>query len=155
MATVKRFEDLTVWQSARALVNAIYDATKGRWFGEDKAFCWQIRDAAISAMSNIAEGFERGSNKEFIQALFISKGSAGEVRSDLYPALDQGFITKPQFDALCEQCLGLSRQLMALVAYLRGSSYKGDKFHEAKAVYEVSPPEPNEAWTLDLPDLEP
>jgi len=144
MATVKRFEDLTVWQSARALVKSIYDATKGRWFSEDKALCWQIRDAVISSMSNIAEGFERGSNKEFIQALFISKGSAGEVRSDLYPALDQGFITQSQFDQLYAQCLGLSRQLMALAAYLRGSSYKGDKFHESRAVYEVSTPEPSE-----------
>ena len=137
LARVKRFEDLSVWQSARVLVNRVYEATKGTLFRQDRALCWQIRDAAISAMSNIAEGFERGSNKEFVQALFISKGSAGEVRSDLYPALDQHYITQAQFEALMRECESVSRQIMALIEYLRHAEYKGDKFREDKAVYQV------------------
>jgi len=140
MPTVKRFEDLKVWQDARASVNDIYELTRRRPFKEDRALCWRTRDAAISVMSNIAEGFERGSNKEFIQALFISRGSAGEVRSQLYPALDQQYITGAVFDDRMNRCEALSRQIVALIEYLKHAQFKGDKFREERATYLIDAP---------------
>jgi four helix bundle protein len=137
LSTAQRFEDLRVWQNARSLVNRIYDVTKRPPFREDYGLCRQIRDAAVSVMSNIAEGFERGSKNEFTQFLFIARGSAGEVRSDLYSAFDQQYISQSDFDDLLEQYEVLSRQIMSLISYLRGSQYKGDKFREDRAVYEV------------------
>ena len=147
LGAVKRFEDLNVWQDARAVTKRVYDVTKRSPFKEDYDLRRQIRDAAISIMSNIAEGFERGSTKEFIQALFIARGSAGEVRSDLYPALDQQYIRQEEFEELRAQCEGVSRQIVALAKYLRGSEYKGDKFREDKAVYEVRG---TDSWDSDL-----
>jgi four helix bundle protein len=88
MATAQQFEDLHVWQDARNLVNQVYQATNLRGFSRDRDLRGQIRRAAVSTMSNIAEGFERGSKREFIQFLTVAKGSNGEVRSQLYVALD-------------------------------------------------------------------
>ena len=79
MATARQFEDLHVWQDARQLVNQVYQATKLRGFSRDRDLSGQIRRAAVSTMSNIAEGFERGSKREFIQFLTDAKGSNGEV----------------------------------------------------------------------------
>ena len=141
MGTVKRFEDLKIWQAARALANRVYEVTKSRPFGQDRALCRQIRDAAISIMSNIAEGFERGSNKELVQALFIARGSVGEVRSDLYPALDQQYITQADFDDLRGQCESLSRQIAAFIEYLKHAEFKGDKFREDQALYCLNKPQ--------------
>jgi four helix bundle protein len=87
MATVQSFEELHVWQGARLLVKDIYTATKQRAFARDRGLCGQIQRAATSTMSNIAEGFERGSKKEFIQFLNVAKGSNGEVRSQLFVGL--------------------------------------------------------------------
>ena len=140
LGAVKRFEELRVWQNSRELVNRVYEITTGSSCRHDYAFCRQIRDAAVSIMSNIAEGFERGSSKEFVQALFISRGSAGEVRSDLYTALDQGYIAQTTFDDICRQCESLSRQIMALIEYLKGSEFRGDKFREDQAVYQLKQP---------------
>ena len=120
MATVKQFEDLKVWQEARQLVDVVYSASKVRAFAGDFALREQIRRAAISAMSNIAEGFERGTRKEFIQFLNIAKGSNGEVRSQLYVALDQKYITDTQFTAVREACASLSKRLASFIRYLDG-----------------------------------
>ena len=89
MATVKQFEDLNVWQEARQLVSAVYAASRARAFSQDFGLRDQIRRAAVSTMSNIAEGFERGTRKEFVQFLNIAKGSNGEVRSQLQVAADR------------------------------------------------------------------
>jgi len=90
MAKLTRFEDVEAWQEARKLVNMIYNAVNNcKPFKKDFRLVGQIQGAAVSAMSNIAEGFSRKSNKEFIQYLFISKNSAAEVQSQLYVALDQ------------------------------------------------------------------
>lgn len=124
MATVKQFEDLKVWQEARRLVDAVYNTSKVRAFARDLALREQIRRAAVSTMSNIAEGFERGSRKEFIQFLNIAKGSNGEVRSQLYVALDQKYIADSQFNALRKSCTSLSRRLASFIRYLDG--YAGD-----------------------------
>jgi four helix bundle protein len=118
MATVKQFEDLGVWQDARALAKTIYAASKQRAFYRDVGLHEQIRRAATSAMSNIAEGFERGSRKEFIQFLNISKGSTGEVRSQLYVALDQEYLTEKEFNALRDSAVLLSRRTARLIRYL-------------------------------------
>jgi four helix bundle protein len=97
---VKTFEDLEVWKGARRLTQEIYRSTAGAKFLKDFALCGQIQRAAISIMSNIAEGFERGGNQEFIQFLYVAKGSCGEVRSQIYVAIDQGYITQKEADEL-------------------------------------------------------
>ncbi len=124
MATARQFEDLNVWQDARQLVGAVYTASRLRVFERDYALRDQIRRASISTMSNIAEGFERGTRKEFIQFLNIAKGSHGEVRSQLHVALDQKYISEPEFSGLREQTITLSKKLSAFIRYLDG--YAGE-----------------------------
>ena len=118
MATAERFEDLRVWQEARALVKEIYETSKQPDFYRDVGLREQIRRAATSAMSNIAEGFERGTRKEFIQFLNIAKGSVGEARSQLYVGFDQAYLTEKRFDELKAQTVGLSRRIASFIAYL-------------------------------------
>ena len=89
---VRTFEDLEIWKDARALTREIYQLTRDSKFSNDFALRDQIRRAAVSIMSNIAEGFERGGNQEFIQFLYVAKASCGEVRSQLYVTLDQSYI---------------------------------------------------------------
>jgi four helix bundle protein len=119
MATAKQFEDLRVWQDARVLVREVYTATKQRQFRRDFGLRDQITRAATSTMSNIAEGFERGSRKEFIQFLNVAKGSNGEVRSQLYVALDQEYVDQKTFDGLKESALALSRRIAKFISYLQ------------------------------------
>src|SRR6266516_4848478 len=111
MATAQQFEDLGVWQDARVLVKEIYTASRQRAFFRDFSLRNQIRGAATSTMSNIAEGFERGTRKEFIQFLSIAKGSNGEVRSQLYVALDQEYMTEKEFNLLRDSAVSLSRRI--------------------------------------------
>ena len=121
MATVERFEDLEVWQKARDVVNAVYQASLVGTFSRDYALRDQIRREVVSIPSNIAEGFSRHSNKEFIQFLFISKGSVAEVQSQLYTALDQDYISQEVFDSTYEGLQVVARQLSRFMTYLRGS----------------------------------
>ena len=88
---VKHFEDLEIWKEARCLAKEIYRLTSEPKFSKDFGLRGQIQSAAVSVMSNIAEGFERGGNQEFCQFLYVAKGSCGEVRSQLYIAVDQGY----------------------------------------------------------------
>lgn len=125
----KSFEELPVWQKARELVNYIYTLTKKDVFSRDFSLVDQIRRASASVMSNIAEGFERGSNAEFIHFLYISKGSAGETRTQLYIALDQEHISKEDFKRGFDLCRDVSGQLSGLIDYLKGSNLKGEKFN--------------------------
>ena len=118
MATVKQFEDLQVWQDARVLVKDIYTASKQREFYRDIGLREQIRRAAVSSISNIAKGFERGTRKEFIQFLNIAKGSVGEARSQLYVALDQEYLTQVRFAELKEMTATLSRRIASFISYL-------------------------------------
>jgi len=92
----KQFEDLEVWQEARRLTQTIYRVTRTEKFSKDFSLRDQIQRAAVSVMSNIAEGFERGGNQEFSQFLYVAKASCGEVRSQIYVALDQGYMGKPE-----------------------------------------------------------
>ncbi|MFQ5794302.1 MAG: four helix bundle protein [Candidatus Bipolaricaulia bacterium] len=98
MSKIERFEDIRAWGEAREVVNNIYNVTGRGSFAQDFSLKDQIRRAAISIPSNIAEGFSRHSNKEFIQFLFVAKGSAAEVQSQRYTALDQGYISQEEFD---------------------------------------------------------
>src|ERR1017187_9849237 len=122
MATARQFEDLAVWQEARQLVVAIYAASKQRAFNLDFGLRDQIRRAAVSTMSNIAEGFERGTRKEFVQFLNIAKGSNGEVRSQLQVAIDQKYMNENEFTSLRDATVLLSKRLSAFIRYLEGYS---------------------------------
>ena len=116
---VQRFEDLEAWQIARELANQIYKITKQESVCRDFGFVDQIRRAAISIMNNIAEGFERGSNKDFVRFLFIARGSAGEVRSLLYLGLDQGYLTNSEFSECRDLCVRSGQIIWALIKGLR------------------------------------
>ena len=118
---VERFEDLEVWQGARDVVNAVYRASSNGAFARDYGLRDQIRRAVVSVPSNIAEGFSRRSNKEFIQFLFISKGSAAEVQSQLYTALDQDYISQGEFDSIYETLEVVAKQLSRFITYLKES----------------------------------
>lgn len=115
---VQRFEDLICWQKARTLTNMIYDLTKLPGFAKDFELVRQIRSAAISAMSNIAEGFERWIRKELARFLDIAKSSAGEVRSQLYVALDQRYVTVEQFQSARSQAEEVSKTIVGLICHL-------------------------------------
>jgi four helix bundle protein len=125
---VKYFEDLEVWKQARRLTNEIYRVTQGAGFSKDFGLRDQIQRAVVSIMSNIAEGFERGGNQEFIQFLYIAKGSCGEVRSQLYVALDQGYVDKEHFVQISNSLRKLSAMLAGLIDYLKGSRMRGEKY---------------------------
>jgi four helix bundle protein len=123
---------LRIWQQARQLVRGIYNMTGMKPFERDYGFKDQIQRAAISVMSNISEGFERGSNKEFIQYLFQSKSSCGEVRSQLYIALDLEYTTKENFVILLNQTLLLAKEISTLISYLKHTPIKGHKYNNLK-----------------------
>ena len=127
MAKIEQFEDIEAWQQARLLVNEIYAVTNAGQFARDFGLLDQIRRASVSILSNIAEGFERGGNKEFIQFLYIAKSSCGEVRAQLYVAKDQHYITEEQFQTLSQQSLRISKMLAGFISYLKRSPYKGSK----------------------------
>src|SRR3989344_2512313 len=112
MATAKRFEELLVWQRARELVRAIYKETAD-W--RDRGLQDQIRRAAVSVLSNIAEGFERGSNVELVQFLYIARGSCAEVRAQLYVALDAGYVERSTFNRLTDHAEAVSSMLYKFI----------------------------------------
>lgn len=116
---IERFEDLHCWQEARKLVNLVYLAIRdNKDFQKDVRLRAQITGAAVSSMSNIAEGFSRRSNNEFIQYLFISKSSATEVQSEAYVALDQKYIEEDTFRQVYDQAEKVSKLDSGLITYL-------------------------------------
>ena len=124
----KYFEDLEVWKSARELPSRIYKVTSDGAFSKDFGLRDQIRRAAVSVMSNIAEGYERGGNQELIQFLSIAKGSCGEVRCQLYVAMDQGYVDTKECERMIDLFKKLSIMINNFMEYLKGSSFKGVKF---------------------------
>jgi four helix bundle protein len=128
MGKVERFEELEAWKRSREVTKLIYQLSGSADFGRDFGLKDQIRRAAVSIPSNIAEGFERDGDKEFLQFLSIAKGSCGEVRTQLYIALDQQYLTKSQFDTVSNQLIQLSRMLSGLITYLRNSELRGRKY---------------------------
>jgi four helix bundle protein len=135
---VQRFEDLICWQKARTLTNAVYELTRLPVFSKDFELVRQIRGAATSSMSNVAEGFERWTRKEFIRFLDIAKGSAGEVRSQLYVALDQHYITGEQFESVKTAALETSKVIAGLIGYLAAHS-GASTVREITAGYDSTP----------------
>ncbi len=125
---IKYFEDLQVWKTARELTSKVYAVTSDGAFSKDFGLRDQIRRAAVSVMSNIAEGYERGGNQEFIQFLSIAKGSCGEVRSQLYVAVDQAYLDRREGEKLIDEFRKLSIMINNFMEYLKGSSYKGAKY---------------------------
>ena len=128
MATLTKFEDIQGWQKARELTGAVYTVSNKGAFSKDFALRDQIRRAAVSIMSNIAEGFERGGKAEFIQFLAIAKGSAGEVESQLYIAFDQNYISQEEFHSLKELADSTKRLIAAFMNYLKQSEIRGQKY---------------------------
>ena len=119
MARVQRFEDLESWKKARLLTTRVYELSNTGTFARDFALRDQMRKAAISIMSCISEGFERESgDKDFRHFLSMSKGSAGELRSQLYTALDAKHITAEQFAELTSLAIEVSKLLSGFIAYL-------------------------------------
>lgn len=125
---VRYFEDLEVWKLAREITQQIYEITKKTPFTKDYGLVDQIRRASVSIMSNISEGFERGGNQEFQQFLYISKGSCGEVRCQLYIAMDQQYISEEETKELLEKIKKLSIMINKLIQSLKNSKYKGSKY---------------------------
>ena len=121
MGTIRRFEDLQVWSKSPDLTRFIYTITSHPSFNHDFRLRNQMRDAAGSIMSNIAEGFSRNTDKEFIQFLFVSKASVAEIQSQFYIALDQNYLSEEAFQEIYEMCDHTSRMLSNLIKYLRSS----------------------------------
>jgi len=128
MATLKQFEEIEAWKKARELTREVYKCSKLGPFARDFGLRDQIRRAAVSVMSNIAEGFERGGNAEFVQFLAVSKGSAGEVESQLYVALDQEYISEEQFRSLKQTAVSTKTLIAGFMSYLRRSGIRGAKY---------------------------
>jgi four helix bundle protein len=127
---ITRFEDLQCWQEARKLVNMVYEAIrKSPEFQKDFRLVGQITDASVSSMSNIAEGFSRRSDKEFIQFLFVSKSSATEVQSEAYVALDQKYISQDEFQRIYNQAEKVSRMDSGFITYLLQNEKKPRKLN--------------------------
>jgi len=128
---VKNLEDLEIWKDARMLIRIIYRITREPKFSKDFALRDQIQRAGVSIMSNIAEGFERGGNQELVHFLYIAKASCGEVRSQLYVAVDQSYLTQKDCDELTIPFKRLSIMINNLIVYLKRSGMKGTKYESS------------------------
>ena len=135
MPKATSFEDLKIFQMARDLAKEVYAITKEGEFYKDSRFVQQIHASAGSVMDNIAEGFERDGNKEFINFLYIAKGSCGEVRSQIIRASDVGFIESETATKLYNDCLSLSKAISKFIKSLRESSLTGIKFQVSCSKY--------------------
>jgi len=128
MASFRSFEEIDAWKKARELTRRVYDVTAKGAFARDFGLRDQLRRACVSIMSNVAEGHGRGGRKEFLQFLSMAQGSANEVCSHLYVALDQSYITDCQFQELTGLAQENARLIGGLVRYLRTTEIKGSKF---------------------------
>jgi four helix bundle protein len=128
MAKICRFEDIEAWKKARELTKKIYEITTQGNLARDYTLKDQLRRAAISIMANIAEGFEREGNKEFKQFLAMTKGSVGEVKAQLYVALDASLIDSASFTNVMALADETTRLIAGFLKYLKASDHKGSKF---------------------------
>lgn len=128
MAKIEKFEEIEAWKASRDVAKLIYSMTKSEPFSKDFALVNQIRRASVSVLSNIAEGFERDGNKEFLHFLAIAKGSCGEVRSQMYVAFDQDYIDESAFRQAMEKLVETSRRISGLMRYLQQSALRGRRF---------------------------
>ena len=116
---IEKFEDIDAWREARKLVNMIYDVSNNGNFSNDYGLRDQIRRASISAMSNISEGFDRETNKEFIQFLIIARASVSEVKSHMYVALDRKYLSIEEFDSIYNEANTVINLINGFIRYLR------------------------------------
>ncbi len=128
MATIEKFEDIEAWKRAREVTKKIYEISSSGEFSRDFSLKDQMRRSSVSIMSNIAEGFERDGNREFVNFLSIAKGSCGEARSQLYVALDQNYVTPIEFNWTYNYLNETGRMIGGLMNYLNQSNLKGRKF---------------------------
>lgn len=128
MAAISNFEDLEIWKLARNQANAIFQLYSTEPFSKDWELRNQVNAASGSVMDNIAEGFERSGNKEFANFLFISKGSNGEVKSQLYRALDRKYISPEKFEELAFENILISKKITSFIKYLKQSDQKGFRY---------------------------
>ena len=128
--TIRKFEELEIWQEARGLSKIVFQLTNKRNFKSDFELKDQIRGSSGSTMDNIAEGFERNGKREFIQFLSIAKGSCGETRSQAYRTIDYGYINKEELDNLVRRCTILSKKISSLMGYLKKSNLNGSKYKQ-------------------------
>jgi len=124
---VKQFEDFEIWKLSREVCKDVYRITNYDLFNKDYKLREQIRASSGSVMDNIAEGFERNGNKEFTQFLYISKGSCGETRSQLYRAFDNKYINNVEFETIKNKTIHLSKSILTLIQYLKKSEITGPK----------------------------
>lgn len=128
MAAIKKLEDLQIWVKAKAVAVVIYKITANEIFTKDQSLTDQVRRAAISVSSNIAEGYERNGNKEFIQFLSYAKGSCGEIKSQWAIAFELGYVSLAQKEEVISEINEISRMIGGLIDYLKTSDRKGAKF---------------------------
>ena len=152
MASWNTFEDIEAWQEARRLTKCVYAATKT--VTQDRSLCDQIQRASVSMMSNIAEGFGRGGNREFLHFLHIARGSCYEVKSQLYVFLDNGYITQAAFDTAYQQASKAESLLNGLIKHIRNSDFRGSKYNasEPESTFEPSL-EPSNIQTFEHSNL--
>ena len=132
MASFKSFEEMESWQVAREISREIYSCSSLGEFAKDFGLKDQMRRSSGSMMDNIAEGFERGGKNEFVQFLAIGKGSAGELKSQLYRSFDNRYIDNNTFDALYAKADQYGKMVQGLISYLNKSDIKGTKFKDRK-----------------------
>jgi|SRR5688572_1162367 len=139
MARIESFEQMLSWQKARELTRAIYALSKQGAFAKDFALRDQIRRAAVSVLSNIAEGFERGGDREFTQFLSLAKGSCAELRSQLYVALDQSYLSREEFIRLKDLAVEINKLISGMMSYLSNSQLGGRKFRRTSPATDSRP----------------
>ncbi len=130
MATIIKFEELEIWQLARKLYNKISEIAKILRENREYRFAEQMKSSAGSIMDNMAEGFERSSRLEFLNSLSISKGELGELESQLYRCVDDGYITKEKFQELYTEADILLKKIASFIIYLNSTNHKGLKFKD-------------------------
>ena len=133
MASFQTFEEIEAWQKARELTSRVYEASDKGAFARDFGLRDQMRRACVSILSNVAEGFERSGTGEFVQFLSAAKGSAGEVRAQLYVAVDRNYIDADEFKQLSALAIQVSRMISGLMAYLKQSGIRGTKYKQASS----------------------
>ena len=129
---IKKFEEIEVWKEARKLVTMVYELTNKPLFKRDFGLKEQIQRAAVSCMSNIAEGFDGGTNQQFIQYLVYTRRSSSEVQSELYVALDRKYITQNDFDTAYAQASKVGRLANGFISYLRSATGKPENRQTGK-----------------------
>ncbi len=142
--TITKFEDLIIWQLGRELAKEIYELTKADIWKEDWEFRSQIRNSSGSVPDNIAEGFEREGNNEFIQFLSISKGSCGECRSQIYRAFDRSYIDKAKLDYFIEKTSRLCSKIHNTITTVRKADFRGHKYKTEQSDNATKTPQTNQ-----------